>query len=846
MQNSTSPNPSKPHRGATSSSSAITAPAGASVNPNAAALAAALKGATHAFNHQKTAAATDKNNNSTPLSASRSPNRDGRSSSISQHRTGAGADNGALLAATQAVARDQHSTSQSQPRSPSHKQQEQVHRHGTGASSSTGQQQEQRQGQEDGEQGHSGLVAQRLTQYIQAGGNNSNNSSTHLAPPTRPNVDGAGKTQQGSASFIAATLAASRSNSPTPNTSTANLGQGGHQQHQQQRGRSNTAGSRRQSVGAASILSISPPSLLSPRRDALDTESIKPTTSLVSMFEGKRGEDMDPVKKRELPPSPRITRQKSDDEVSKGKKSHGVREMVASQGVQGQDTSQQPSKPPKPKVKTSSGAPGTEQDEAKTGEEATQQTTELVSRRENSEDVKPSPATKAKSPPARPPSRGKRQPAQQAANGTGSKVPEPAPQQRIRPSTPPAPVIMRASTEVVSPQPRRVVSTPKLEPPAPPPARNLKTKKETAPTVQVTAIPRDEAESAQVYEQHERASAARRMSQSSTSSDDTFVSASSGLSQAITPSPEMVEKRPPRPPPPKRRASLHTSRPATSRRPSAPNVSTPNLGLDSLTHAMVASNLASTRCTPSSSPAPPPVPLPRRHNNHRTHSPLHPQRTAESLTSQWTGGSRSPNRHHNQPPHRTGMLQTLRAPHKTSVSDDEATKRRHHHRKGKLSHLPGRNHAHHEGSRRRWRDEVSARERRRYEAVWASNRGLFLKLGWGFFYPSDNEGSDNHDNTAQVQEKGRAREGPEAELVVNLVVRDIWSRSRLPADELAEVWELVDREKKGALGRDEFVVGMWLIDQRLRGRKIPARVGESVWESVRGAGSGTCFFPLRR
>lgn len=163
------------------------------------------------------------------------------------------------------------------------------------------------------------------------------------------------------------------------------------------------------------------------------------------------------------------------------------------------------------------------------------------------------------------------------------------------------------------------------------------------------------------------------------------------------------------------------------------------------------------------------------------------------------------------------MLQTLRAPPK-SLSDDEDARRhqRRHRKKHALS--GGRKHAHAEGSRRRWRDEVSARERRRYEAVWASNRGLLLRPGW-----------------AAGEGDGRAGEGTaEAELVVNVVVRDLWSRSRLPGDELAEVWALVDRRGDGALGREEFVVGMWLIDQRLRGRKIPARVGESVWASVRG------------
>jgi hypothetical protein len=198
------------------------------------------------------------------------------------------------------------------------------------------------------------------------------------------------------------------------------------------------------------------------------------------------------------------------------------------------------------------------------------------------------------------------------------------------------------------------------------------------------------------------------------------------------------------------------------------------------------------------------------------------------------------------------LLQTLRTAQPALSDDDDARRRvsQHHHhrrrRKVKASLGGGRKHAHHEGARRRWRDEVTPRERRRYEAVWASNKGLFLKPGWG--YTSDHTGEDD----------GRAWDGPEAELVVNIIVRDIWRRSRLPADELAEVWDLVychhqrrrhagsggggggggdllagrERERK-ALTRDEFVVGMWLIDQRLRGRKIPARVGQSVWDSAR-------------
>ena len=71
-------------------------------------------------------------------------------------------------------------------------------------------------------------------------------------------------------------------------------------------------------------------------------------------------------------------------------------------------------------------------------------------------------------------------------------------------------------------------------------------------------------------------------------------------------------------------------------------------------------------------------------------------------------------------------------------------------------------------------------------------------------------------------------------MVVNVVVRDIWERSRLPKDALEEIWDLVaSNEQAMALRRDEFVVGLWLIDQRPKGRKLPPRVSQSVWGSVR-------------
>ena len=78
------------------------------------------------------------------------------------------------------------------------------------------------------------------------------------------------------------------------------------------------------------------------------------------------------------------------------------------------------------------------------------------------------------------------------------------------------------------------------------------------------------------------------------------------------------------------------------------------------------------------------------------------------------------------------------------------------------------------------------------------------------------------------------------------MVRDIWSRSRLNNDVLEEAYNLVEAKGgdyanepgskhgrvAGSLRKQEFVVGLWLVDQRLKGRKLPIRVSDSVWHSV--------------
>lgn len=112
----------------------------------------------------------------------------------------------------------------------------------------------------------------------------------------------------------------------------------------------------------------------------------------------------------------------------------------------------------------------------------------------------------------------------------------------------------------------------------------------------------------------------------------------------------------------------------------------------------------------------------------------------------------------------------------------------------------------HEGDRKRWRDVVTARERTRYEGVWAANRGVLIN----------------------------ARTAEEEDQVHAYAVREIYSRSRLPAHVLEEIWALVAVDEiTPRLGREEFVVGLWLIDQRLKGRKLPLKVSDSVWASVR-------------
>ncbi|KAI9730998.1 MAG: Increased rDNA silencing protein [Cirrosporium novae-zelandiae] len=267
--------------------------------------------------------------------------------------------------------------------------------------------------------------------------------------------------------------------------------------------------------------------------------------------------------------------------------------------------------------------------------------------------------------------------------------------------------------------------------------------------------------------------------------------------------------RSPSPPPkPKVHRAAPISRPQSRSQPSWPPSSLSRTGrapalekaklIDSMANAIVASSLASSRA-PSrmTSPLPPPSNPPLQQRRH--------SRSHFFFSAPTPIPSRTPS-----PPKQTNLRTTLRTERPRSSDSDSRTSPK---RRGR-KHLVRRHHKkHHEGARKRWRDEITERERKRYEGVWAANKGLLV--------PSS---PDLRLTSASTDP---------ATLVQNLVVADIWTRSRLPPDILEEIWELVNRQEAHYLTRDEFVVGLWLVDQCLKGRKLPIRVSESVWGSVR-------------
>ncbi|KAH7380320.1 hypothetical protein DE146DRAFT_293024 [Phaeosphaeria sp. MPI-PUGE-AT-0046c] len=219
---------------------------------------------------------------------------------------------------------------------------------------------------------------------------------------------------------------------------------------------------------------------------------------------------------------------------------------------------------------------------------------------------------------------------------------------------------------------------------------------------------------------------------------------------------------------------------------------------ETLSDAIMGAALASSR---NASPAPSqPIPIeplfPSRKHHHHHHSPFH----------------RSPSPQKQSPPKTAGKMRTtMRKEPSSSSSSDEGERYK---KKGtRIMGIKGRKHPnkHHEGTRKRWRDQITDRERKRYEGVWAANKGYYVPQTLA----DDDDASQD---------------------VLNYAAQEIWLRSRLPVHVLEEVWDLVDSRAIGRLKRTEFVVGLWLIDQRLKGRKLPIRVSDSVWQSATGVG----------
>jgi hypothetical protein len=151
---------------------------------------------------------------------------------------------------------------------------------------------------------------------------------------------------------------------------------------------------------------------------------------------------------------------------------------------------------------------------------------------------------------------------------------------------------------------------------------------------------------------------------------------------------------------------------------------------------------------------------------------------------------------------------------------------------------------------------LTEQERRRYEGLWVSNRGSYVdsvvvKLA-GVNYDKEqnsklNEEEETSLRAARLSSKVMSgyddrenlhnlKSASIDQLIHGVVVKRIWKRSRLPNQTLKLIWNLVDFRKDGTLNKVEFLVGMWLIDQCLYGRKLPKKVEDSVWESISSIG----------
>lgn len=132
------------------------------------------------------------------------------------------------------------------------------------------------------------------------------------------------------------------------------------------------------------------------------------------------------------------------------------------------------------------------------------------------------------------------------------------------------------------------------------------------------------------------------------------------------------------------------------------------------------------------------------------------------------------------------------------------------------------------------REYITEQERKRYDGLWVANKGLYMDLVDPSTLNISQEPTEQNNTALKASIMSTKSELPplETNLMLNLVVRDIWARSRLPPDSLRQIWDLVDTRGDGTLERKSFIIGMWLVDQCLYGRKLPKQLDESVWNSI--------------
>lgn len=152
---------------------------------------------------------------------------------------------------------------------------------------------------------------------------------------------------------------------------------------------------------------------------------------------------------------------------------------------------------------------------------------------------------------------------------------------------------------------------------------------------------------------------------------------------------------------------------------------------------------------------------------------------------------------------------------------------------------------------------ITEQERKRYEGVWASNKGNYMShvvtrlVGVDYDHSKATETATEEEEAstkaARLSSKLDSANNDQQnfhnlisaqpdQLIHGLVVKKIWSRSRLPKQTLETIWNLVDLRKDGTLNKPEFIVGMWIVDQCLYGRKLNKKVEDEVWESLGNIG----------